>query len=103
VTEKVVEGFASTSLPVYMGAPNIDDFLPHPHSVIKTDDFESPQALAVYLHQLLEDETEYNSYFEWKSLPPEQWKTPKSEQPRSCKYCDRSWHCRACLRLHGLL
>jgi hypothetical protein len=54
------------SLPVYMGAPNIDDWLPGKDSVVKTSDFKSPEALAAYLKKLLEDEKEYKQYFNWK-------------------------------------
>jgi hypothetical protein len=54
------------SLPIYMGAPNIDDWLPGKDSVVKTSDFASPKALADYLKKLLEDEKEYKEYFTWK-------------------------------------
>lgn len=103
VTEKLVHAFQATSLPIYMGAPNIGEFLPHPHSIINTADFKSPQHLAEYLHLLLRDEKEYNSYFEWKKLPISQLNVPRSMRPLTCKYCEHNWACRVCLRLHSLI
>ena len=35
-------------------------------SIIKVSDFDTPEALAQYLHKVGNDETLYNSYFEWK-------------------------------------
>ena len=40
VTEKVFHGLHAGTVPVYMGAPNIDDFMPSSHAIIKTSDFE---------------------------------------------------------------
>lgn len=56
----------SGALPVYMGAPNIDEWLPGPRSIIKTSDFGSPRELAEYLQKVLADRALYDSYFEWK-------------------------------------
>jgi len=56
-------------LPIYMGAPNIDDWVPGDMSIIKTDDFSSPKDLAKYLQFLLDNPAEYDKYFEWKKHP----------------------------------
>eukprot|EP01112_Ceratiomyxa_fruticulosa_P021224 TRINITY_DN73_c0_g4_i1.p1 TRINITY_DN73_c0_g4~~TRINITY_DN73_c0_g4_i1.p1 ORF type:complete len:629 (-),score=106.10 TRINITY_DN73_c0_g4_i1:63-1949(-) len=64
VTETLINAFRAGAVPVYMGAPNIDSFLPGPHSIIKVDDFESPQHLAEYLNSITDEE--YNEYFAWK-------------------------------------
>lgn len=103
VTEKLLHGFMATTLPIYMGAPNINDFLPHNHSVIKTSDFQSPQHLAAHIQYLLQNKTAYDEYFLWRQLPPTDIQVPKSMRPRSCPYCDKSWYCRICLRLHGII
>jgi alpha-1,3-fucosyltransferase 10 len=107
VSEKLGHAFITTSLPIYHGAPNIDDFLPsvdpqYP-SVIKANDFESPKHLAEHLKYLISNETAYEEYFKWKQLPRNQIQVPKSIKPRTCKYCDVSWACRICLRIHNLL
>lgn len=54
------------ALPVYMGAPNVDEWLPGKDSIVKTSDFRSPAELATYLQKLLSDDKEYKSYFKWK-------------------------------------
>jgi hypothetical protein len=37
-----------------------------PHSFIHVDDFDSPKALAEYLHKLDQNDDLYNEYFRWK-------------------------------------
>jgi len=49
VTEKLMLGFKAGTLPVYMGAPNVDNWLPAEKSIIKTDNFRDPKELAEYL------------------------------------------------------
>jgi len=66
VTEKLPHVVLSGAVPIYMGADNVDEYLPGPHSVIKTSDFASPQKLAEYLIELDKDDAKYNEYFEWK-------------------------------------
>ncbi|KAF2077499.1 hypothetical protein CYY_001198 [Polysphondylium violaceum] len=68
VTEKVYTSLLSGSVPIYMGAPNIDDWVPK-GSVIKTSDFKNPKHLADHLNYLLNNHTAYNEYFNWKKEP----------------------------------
>ena len=50
-----------------MGAPIQDYLLAAPrNSFIHVDEFESPLHLARYLHTVAENDTLYNSYFQWK-------------------------------------
>jgi Glycosyltransferase family 10 (fucosyltransferase) C-term/Concanavalin A-like lectin/glucanases superfamily len=70
VTEKVVNAMQAGSLPIYMGAPNFkEDWMPADHSVVLTSDFQSPAALARYLHYLDRNDTAYMQYFAWKQKP----------------------------------
>jgi hypothetical protein len=39
VTEKIFHALHVGSVPIYMGAPNIDEFLPHPLAAIKASDY----------------------------------------------------------------
>ncbi|CAG8756410.1 11462_t:CDS:2, partial [Racocetra fulgida] len=50
VTEKVYDSFLSDSIPIYMGAPDIDDYVPS-NSVIKVTDFENVEDLAKYIYK----------------------------------------------------
>ncbi|CAG8535208.1 10159_t:CDS:2, partial [Racocetra persica] len=65
VTEKVYDSFLSDSIPIYMGAPDIDDYVPS-HSIIKVTDFENVEDLAKYIYKVANNQTLYESYFEWK-------------------------------------
>lgn len=79
--------FKAGSVPVYMGAPNVDEFLPGKKSVIKTSilsptfasgilshlltssgDFKGPKELAEYLEDIMYS-YRYNEYLAWKDGP----------------------------------
>eukprot|EP01095_Lingulamoeba_sp_RSL-Kostka_P009662 TRINITY_DN3350_c0_g1_i1.p1 TRINITY_DN3350_c0_g1~~TRINITY_DN3350_c0_g1_i1.p1 ORF type:complete len:392 (+),score=98.51 TRINITY_DN3350_c0_g1_i1:76-1251(+) len=59
--------FLSGSIPVYYGADNINDYVPGPNSFINARDFNSPFELFDYIKKVDNDDTLYNSYFNWKS------------------------------------
>jgi alpha-1,3-fucosyltransferase 10 len=66
VTEKFFDPFLSGSVPVYRGAPNVDDFAPGPHSYINAADFSGPRELAEYLTYLDGNDAAYGEYFAWR-------------------------------------
>lgn len=69
VTEKPFHGWLAGTIPVYWGAPNVDEWAPDAHSLIKTTDFASPKALAAHLLRVAADEQAYAAYFAWKQRP----------------------------------
>src|SRR5262249_928937 len=69
VTEKFFDPLQVGSVPVYLGAPNVEEFAPGDQCMIRTTDFESPRHLAEYLRQLNEDDAAYEKYLEWKRQP----------------------------------
>jgi hypothetical protein len=69
VTEKFFDPLAAGSVPVYLGAPNIDDIAPGEHCFVRVDEFPDPKALAEYLIALGRDEAAYQAYFAWKEKP----------------------------------
>lgn len=69
VTEKIFDSLTAGSVPVYLGAPNIQDFVPGEHCFINASDFRDPRALADYLLHLAANESEYESYLAWKDAP----------------------------------
>jgi hypothetical protein len=71
VSEKVYNALAEGSVPIYMGAPNIERFTPS-HSIIPVTDFDSPSALAEYLKYLATHENEYERYLDWKRRDAEE-------------------------------
>jgi hypothetical protein len=68
VTEKLFNAFQAGSVPVYLGAPNVDEFAP-PGSYINAADFSSPADLAAYLKFLGNTPDAYEAYFAWRSKP----------------------------------
>lgn len=87
ITEKFfVNGLGRNIIPIAMGAQPEDyaRSAPH-HSYIHVDDFESPKALAAYLHKLDQDDDLYNSYFRWKGTG---------------QFINTHFFCRLCALLH---
>jgi len=69
VTEKFYDPLIAGSVPVYLGAPNIDDFAPGDQCFINAGDWESPESLARYILAVTDDEALYRSYFNWRRNP----------------------------------
>lgn len=66
VTEKLWDGLIAGSIPVYLGAPNIDDFLPDPSAVINARDFSNAKELAAYLKMVIEHPELYEKHQSWR-------------------------------------
>jgi hypothetical protein len=69
VTEKFFDPLVAGSVPVYLGAPNVEDFAPGDHCFINVADFPNPKTLAEYLMTLGHDDAAYRAYFAWKEQP----------------------------------
>jgi hypothetical protein len=69
VTEKFFDPLVVGSVPVYLGAPNVEEFAPGDRCFINTADFHSPRELAEYLTHLDHDDAAYAAYFAWKEQP----------------------------------
>lgn len=69
VTEKFYEPLLSGSVPVYLGAPNINDFSPDPSAFINVHDYPEPKDLADTIQRYCEDEQKYAAFFDWKKRP----------------------------------
>lgn len=66
VTEKVWDALSAGAIPVYGGAPNVNDFVPDASSIVNMDDFASPADLAAHLVRVGADEQLYNTYHAWR-------------------------------------
>jgi len=69
VTEKFFDPLIAGSVPVYLGAPNIDDFAPGENCFINVAQFKGPRELAEYLIFAAGNQSEYDSYLAWKAKP----------------------------------
>ena len=66
VTERALLALSCGTVPVYLGAPNITEFLPGEHCIVNVNEFEDPRTLANYLSELGTDDLAYLQYLEWK-------------------------------------
>jgi hypothetical protein len=69
VTEKFFDPLMAGSVPIYLGAPNIDDFAPGDKCFINASDWDSPESLARYILTVCNDQELYQSYSDWRSKP----------------------------------
>ncbi len=69
VSEKLFDPLIVGSIPVYLGAPNVDRFAPGENCFINASRFASPKELADHLHRLAADPRQYNSFLQWKQKP----------------------------------
>ena len=73
VTEKVYDGLITGAVPIYLGAPNFDQFVP-PHSVITVpENFTrgDVQRVAETVQKIFTDKKEYEKWTAFKSRPYE--------------------------------
>ena len=69
VTEKFFEPLIAGSVPIYLGAPNIDKFSPGEHAFIDVRDYGSPKSLADGIMRYCRDISRCDSLLEWKRKP----------------------------------
>mmetsp|Transcript_48262 Transcript_48262/g.80227 ORF Transcript_48262/g.80227 Transcript_48262/m.80227 type:complete len:676 (-) Transcript_48262:40-2067(-) len=69
VTEKLYEPYSAGTVPVYRGAPDVDDYAPGDHSFVQVQRFSGPESLATYLTYLSTNRTAYDEYFTWMHGP----------------------------------
>jgi hypothetical protein len=69
VSEKFFDPLVAGCVPVYRGAPNIEEFAPGDHCYINTADFHGPRELAAYLRHLAKNPAEYEAFLAWKERP----------------------------------
>jgi hypothetical protein len=69
VTEKFFQPLLAGSVPVVLGAPNIEEMAPGDQCYINVQDFASVAALASHLQMLANDEALYQHYQAWRHRP----------------------------------
>ncbi len=67
VTERVFHALTCGVVPIYLGARNVREFMPHDDAIIDASDFPSARALADYLLELDADDAAYAKHLNWKS------------------------------------
>jgi hypothetical protein len=69
VTEKLWHALAAGSVPLYYGAPNVDDWLPCHNCIIDLRQFANQKEAAEYIKTVSENETLYAEYHKWRKEP----------------------------------
>jgi hypothetical protein len=69
VTEKFFQPLLAGTVPVVLGAPNLDEIAPGDQCYINVRDFDSPTSLAAYLQEVGNDRELYRRYQAWRHLP----------------------------------
>ena len=96
ITDRIYHSFEAGVLPVWMGTREVAEVVP-PGSYIDVAEFDGPYAVANYLKMLLDNETLYASYFEWKKKPLD----PKFEEENRVLWTE-SVQCRSCYYVDAL-
>lgn len=67
VTEKFFDPLLSGTVPVYLGAPNIEMFAPDENAFINASNFSTARELAQYLQHLDQNDDEYRTHLDWRN------------------------------------
>ncbi|KAK8698927.1 hypothetical protein V6N13_115030 [Hibiscus sabdariffa] len=70
VTEKFFQSLVAGTIPVVVGAPNIEDFAPSPGSVLHIKELADVQSVAKRMKYLAENPDTYNQSLRWKYEGP---------------------------------
>lgn len=73
VTEKVYDGLVAGCVPVYLGAPNIGDYIPDSNAIVDYAKLGSPEALKQELERLASDQEAYEEKLMWKRKGERHW------------------------------
>ena len=65
VTEKIYDALIAGAVPVYLGAPNIEEFVPS-GSYIDVRSFSGPRELSQFLIEVANDPKRYEKFHEWR-------------------------------------
>ncbi len=70
ITEKLWHALVAGSVPIYLGAPNIEDWLPcQTNCIIDLRKFQTPKEAASYIKHVAMNRTLYESYHQWRNQP----------------------------------
>ncbi|CAN4101475.1 unnamed protein product [Withania somnifera] len=70
VTEKFFQSLVAGSIPVVIGAPNIQDFAPSPNSLLHIKELKDAETIANTMKYLAENPSAYNEFLRWKVEGP---------------------------------
>ncbi|KAG0325625.1 Alpha-(1,3)-fucosyltransferase 11 [Podila humilis] len=71
VSEKIERPYIVGNVPIVDGPKDYSRYTASNHSIIRFDDFATPEQLGLRLHELDQDDEKYLSYLKYKTMPPE--------------------------------
>lgn len=87
VTEKPFDAYTSGAIPIYWGAPNVDDYLPA-GSFVDRRKFPTPRALADFINDLIQNPEKQMPFKNWDKEAYRRTKYGQSCQyPSKCIVC----------------
>lgn len=102
VTEKVYDGLMAGCIPIYLGAPNIEDYVPDSNAIINYARLGSPEALKAELERLAADQESYEQKLLWKTASQHEWTAGERIRrgaARQCSACATPKHEMFCCRM----
>lgn len=78
VTEKLYDGLVAGCVPIYLGAPNIYDYIPHNSSIVDYQQLGSPERLMEELEHLASNRAAYEAKLAWKTWDSSRWNPGES-------------------------
>lgn len=82
VTEKFYDPLLAGAVPIYLGAPNIEAFVPGENCFVDIRMFSEPKQLATFLSEACQNEDIYNQFLRWKKEPLKPEFLKKTEEQR---------------------
>lgn len=70
ITEKLWHPLVAGSIPIYLGAPNVEDWLPcKTDCIVDLRKFKSPKDAALFIKHIATNRTLYESFHTWRNEP----------------------------------
>lgn len=66
VTEKMYDPLLSGAVPIYLGAPNVGEYIPGNNCFVDASTFSSPKELADFINESYRNDELYTSFQEWR-------------------------------------
>lgn len=69
VTEKLYHPLLAGAVPIYLGAPNIENFVPGDNCFVDVRNYKSPKELALFIDKCFVDDNEFLKFHKWRYEP----------------------------------
>ena len=91
VTEKIWHAYLSQAIPIYYGAPEVYNQIPGSNTFIDATKFAGPKELAEHIKKVDQDDTLYQSYFNFNINTTLNYQKNCPTQPLGCAICNHMY------------